>query len=109
MKNIVKNSSLAVIKYYSEHASADKIFEYLSERKDEQTALVSKEHSDNIEAILFDLNKPLVNLGLACFGENIDILRELYNGPDKEIKLAVLSNSNAFQDSSMAFKKRIEC
>jgi len=78
-------------------------FEYLKNTPTDQVYMHLKSNAENkymkesndymkIESLLLTLNDPLVNLGLAQYGYNCDVLRELYSNGNKAIRLATLMN-----------------
>ena len=92
------SNNLSIIEYYFRNISSETIFQFLHDRTDADIILISKERSDEIELLLFKLDDPLINLGLACYGDNLDIIRSLYQSSCFEIRLATLGNKKAYQD-----------
>lgn len=76
-------------------------FEYLRLLPPEKIYLFLKKNAENkdaeystqkIESLLHTLDQPLINLGLAQYGYNKDVLRNLYLNGNETLKIATLMN-----------------
>ena len=108
MIKILLNNNLSIVKFYIRNIPGNVIFQFLQERTTADIALLTKEYSDQIEYLFYQLDQPLINLGLACYGENTDILRNLYESSCFEIRLATLGNKKTFQDQETPYNSLLK-
>ena len=108
MINILLNNNLSVINYYIRNIPASAVFQFLQERTNADIALLSKQHSDKIEYLFYQLDHPLINFGLACYGDNTDIIRSLYECSTFEIRVATLGNKKIFQDHERPYDNLLQ-
>jgi len=94
--DFIQNNNIAVVKYFFENSSPSRLFEFLSSDNLEQLRSDSVESVNQIEELFYNLDQPLVNLGLACYGGNMDVVRKLFHSAPDEVRLAILGRRDLF-------------
>ena len=94
--DFIQNNHISVVKYFFENSSPNRLFEFLSSEKLKQLRSHSVEHVNQLEELFQDIDQPLVNLGLACYGGNMDVVRNLFHNAPHEVRLAILARRDLF-------------
>lgn len=79
-------------KKFLENSDEKEVYKYLKRTSKKRVGLFFYKKSKEIEAALLKRNLPLINLGLAQYAFNSEIISHLYNNEDKAIKIAALTN-----------------
>jgi hypothetical protein len=82
---------------FLKHSSPDAVFSALQE-----WCLTPRVITGDIEQMLLERNMPLIDLALAMFSENEDVLRELYEKADADLKTVILNNSSCWHVGEFA-------
>lgn len=90
-------NNLDITTYRLVHSSPDNVFEWLKNNSDDKNKNVYDDY-EIIENELLKRNDPLINLGLALYGQSNKVGHQLYQTGDKTIKKAVLSGISIFSD-----------
>jgi len=82
-----------VLSYWLELATQEHVYQWLQENKPEREVKFLERDTTEIEKALLIRNEPLINLGLALYGQCSDTGRKLLGNNNKTIDKAVLSGT----------------
>jgi len=103
MLNFFQNNNLTIVKYYIKNCPPESLFNFLCEHNQRGQSQIPKEFADEMELAMYDLGEPLVSLGLARYGQNVNVIRKLYLESNVENRIAALSNKMAFNDRTLPY------